>query len=179
MLRYRNQLQQQDESSDVEVELADQERINAYSTLNHRLTDIEERLQILKVCVRRAIYVYSSLITRAQDEKEQLDDLSTELELADEDEPVLYKVAAAFHHLKPEQALERVTKSLAELDESVDSLESEADTCKEKMSELKAMLYAKFGSASALAHIVTFALICSAQTPSTWSAIDLERVPHS
>lgn len=69
-----------------------------------------------------------------------------ELELADEDVPILYKIAASFYHLKPEQASERVTKSLEALDSDIEDLETEADKCKETMDELKAALYAKFGS---------------------------------
>ena len=39
-----------EEEADVEVQLDDQERINAFSTLNHRLNDVEEQLQAKKVC---------------------------------------------------------------------------------------------------------------------------------
>ena len=38
-----------EDETDVDVELADQERINAFSTLNHRLTDIEDQLQLKMV----------------------------------------------------------------------------------------------------------------------------------
>lgn len=118
-----------DAEEDVEVERADQEKINAFSSLNHRLNDIEDLLELKK------------------DEKEQLEDLSMELELADEDEPILYKIASSFYHLKPEQASERVTKSLEELEASIDGLTQEADGCKEQMDSLKEVLYKKFGSA--------------------------------
>lgn len=73
-----------------------------------------------------------------------------ELELADEDEPILYKIASSFYHLKPEQASERVTRSLEELDSSIESLTEEADGCKEQMDSLKEVLYKKFGSESGL-----------------------------
>jgi prefoldin subunit 4 len=69
-----------------------------------------------------------------------------ELELADEDEPVLYKIASSFYHLKPEQATEKVQKSLEALESEINTLEDEASHCKEKMDELKSVLYAKFGS---------------------------------
>jgi prefoldin subunit 4 len=83
---------------------------------------------------------------RLQDDKEQLEDLNMELELADEDEPVLYKIASSFYHLKPEQATEKVQKSLEALESEINTLEDEASHCKEKMDELKSVLYAKFGS---------------------------------
>ena len=69
-----------------------------------------------------------------------------ELELADEDEPVLYKIASSFYHLKPEQATEKVQKSLEALESEISTLEDEASQCKEKMDSLKSVLYAKFGS---------------------------------
>lgn len=69
-----------------------------------------------------------------------------ELELADEDEPVLYKIASSFYHLTPEQANERVSQAIEVIDNTVENLETEASECKEKMSELKTLLYAKFGS---------------------------------
>lgn len=86
------------------------------------------------------------LTGKLQDDKEQLEDLNMELELADEDEPVLYKIASSFYHLKPEQATEKVQKSLEALGSEINSLEDEASQCKEKMDGLKAVLYAKFGS---------------------------------
>lgn len=70
-----------------------------------------------------------------------------ELELADEDVPILYKVASSFFHLSPEQASEKVTKSLESLGTAIDTLENEAETCKERMNDLKAVLYKKFGQA--------------------------------
>jgi chaperonin cofactor prefoldin len=69
-----------------------------------------------------------------------------ELELADEDEPVLYKIASSFYHLSPEKANERVTQAIEVIDNAVDTLETDASECRDKMSELKTLLYAKFGS---------------------------------
>lgn len=69
-----------------------------------------------------------------------------ELELADEDEPVLYKIASSFYHLTPEQANERVGKAVEAIDGILDQLETEAASCKEQMGDLKTHLYAKFGS---------------------------------
>ncbi|KAK9899070.1 hypothetical protein P389DRAFT_209091 [Cystobasidium minutum MCA 4210] len=116
------------EQDDIEVQPQDQERINAFSTLNHRLSDLEDRIQVQR------------------DEKDQLEELAMELELADEDEPVLYKIASSFYHLTPEQANERVSQAIEVIDNTVENLETEASECKEKMSELKTLLYAKFGS---------------------------------
>jgi prefoldin subunit 4 len=70
----------------------DQQRINTFSKLNTRVRSLAEKMNNLKVSVRdwefaRAVLISNSLL---QQEKEALDDLAMELELADEDQPVLY-----------------------------------------------------------------------------------------
>ena len=60
------------ENNDVEVTWEDQQNINKFSRLHATFTDIEEEIQ-----VRRR-------------EREDLDDLSMELELMDEDATVMY-----------------------------------------------------------------------------------------
>ncbi|KAF8228846.1 hypothetical protein L208DRAFT_1402966 [Tricholoma matsutake] len=80
-------------------------------------------------------------------EREALDDLSTELELADEDEPVLYKVGETFLHMPLPLALKRLEKDRSELDERISTLSASSEDCETKMKELKVALYAKFGRA--------------------------------
>jgi len=105
----------------------DQQRINSFSKLNTRLRSIEEKLEELK------------------QEKDALDDLSSELELADEDEPILYKVGEAFLHMPHARALKRLEKDQADIDKQVSSLTASVEDCEKKMKELKVILYAKFG----------------------------------
>ena len=66
------------ENNDVEVTWEDQQNINKFSRLHATFTDIEEEIQ-----VRRR-------------EREDLDDLSMELELMDEDATVMYQVGEAY-----------------------------------------------------------------------------------
>ncbi|KAJ7899068.1 Prefoldin subunit 4 [Mycena leptocephala] len=99
---------EQDDDDAAEVTWEDQQRINSFSKLNTRMRNTVEKLQELK------------------QEKEALEDLATELELADEDEPVLYK---------------------ADIGTQVSSLSSTVEQCEKEMSKLKVTLYAKFGSA--------------------------------
>lgn len=74
----------------IYTSLEDQQRINSFSKLNTRLRGIEEKLEELKVGSAFGIVVYiENPLNSIQQEKEALDDLSTELELAYEDEPVL------------------------------------------------------------------------------------------
>ncbi|KAF9206448.1 hypothetical protein BGZ49_002408 [Haplosporangium sp. Z 27] len=80
-------------------------------------------------------------------EKEYLDDLASELELADEDEPVRYRIGEAFVSLSLEAAQERIAKSQEELEKEIDELKTQMDEASEKMDELKKILYARFGNA--------------------------------
>jgi len=112
-----------------EYHTEDQQRINAFSQLNNRLRYIEGKLDELK------------------QEKEALDDLFTELELADEEDIVLYKVGEAFLHLPHSRALKRLETDQESVTSQVSSLSQSAEECETKMKELKVALYAKFGRA--------------------------------
>jgi prefoldin subunit 4 len=107
----------------------DQQRINSFSKLNNRIRIIQEKLAELK------------------QEKDALDDLLTELELADEDEAVLYKVGEAFLHMPQSRALKRLEQDQALIDGKVATLGLQADECEVQMKDLKVVLYAKFGKA--------------------------------
>ncbi|KAJ7594521.1 Prefoldin subunit 4 [Mycena floridula] len=123
-------LDQEEEPDDsAEVTWEDQQRINTFSKLNTRIRNIEEKLQALR------------------QEKEALDDLSQELELADEDEPVLYKIGEAFIHMPHPEAMERLENDQAEIDAEVSKLAGSAEECEKEMKDLKVVLYAKFGRA--------------------------------
>ncbi|KAF7376458.1 Prefoldin subunit 4 [Mycena sanguinolenta] len=118
-----------DDDDAAEVTLEDQNRISTFSKLNARVRNIEAKLEELK------------------QEKEALDDLTTELELADEDEPVLYKVGETFLHMRLPQALKRLEKDQADVSAQLSSLSNTAEQYEKEMKELKVTLYAKFGSA--------------------------------
>ena len=98
-----------------------------------------------------------------QQEKEALDDLNTELELADEDAPVLYvasqnlwtpssrrcryRIGEAYVHLPHARALKRLERDLAVLEKELSKLKDQAEGCEKEMKSLKVVLYAKFGKA--------------------------------
>ncbi|EJF65435.1 Prefoldin subunit 4 [Dichomitus squalens] len=126
-MRMLSQEEERDDSTEVTWE--DQQRINTFSKLNTRLRAIEERIEALKV------------------EKEALDDISMELELADEDQPVLYKVGEAFIHMPHSRAVKRLEKDLSGVNDELTKYTSNAEECEKTMKELKVTLYAKFGSA--------------------------------
>ncbi|KAI8379356.1 Prefoldin subunit 4 [Radiomyces spectabilis] len=115
--------------ADVQVSWEDQKQINEFSKYNARIEDLEEQYEKLK------------------QEKEYLDDVSMELELADEDEPIRHKIGDAFVHIPVSEALERVAKDSEKLEQDLENLRTEIDTVHGKMDELKSNLYAKFGNA--------------------------------
>jgi len=80
-------------------------------------------------------------------EKEALDDLSTELELGDEDELVMYKIGESFLHLPHGRALKRLERDKSSLDSQISDLSDRIEGCEVEMQKLKTVLYAKFGSA--------------------------------
>ncbi|EPT04674.1 hypothetical protein FOMPIDRAFT_1034780 [Fomitopsis schrenkii] len=121
--------QEEENSQDAEVTWEDQQRINTFSKLNTRLRGFEGRMEELK------------------QDKEALDDLAMELELADEDQPVLYKVGEAFMHLPHRRAMKQLERNQEQVNEELSSLTERAEECEKTMKELKVILYAKFGRA--------------------------------
>ncbi|WVR06877.1 hypothetical protein IAU60_003913 [Kwoniella sp. DSM 27419] len=118
----------EDEGDGVEVVWEDQQKINTFSKLNNRLSDIQDQLRA------------------KHEEKEYYDDLSTELELADEDsEPILYKMGEAFFHLSLKAARRQLKADLKRYEGEIDQLEAKKDDCEKGMKDLKVQLYAKFG----------------------------------
>ncbi|KAI7872967.1 Prefoldin subunit 4 [Spinellus fusiger] len=145
--------QKEETDADVEVSWADQQKINAFSKLTAKIDYLEEQHEKLKGVVIAVVVVSLPVlipvlhIPLIQQEKEYLDDVSMELELADEDEPVRYKVGDTFAHMPACDAIERVAKDTELMQLELDSLQSEMETVQGKMTELKASLYAKFGNA--------------------------------
>ncbi|KAL0940344.1 prefoldin subunit [Colletotrichum truncatum] len=126
----RRMLSKADEEAmgdEVEVRREDQDKINRFSRLHSHELGIEDELK------------------NKNKEKEELDDLSTELELADEDETVPYKIGDAYFHVPQPQALEMLEKASSKIDQEVEGLESKLETIKEEMTQLKVELYARFG----------------------------------
>ncbi|KAJ4125489.1 hypothetical protein NW768_009109 [Fusarium equiseti] len=114
-------------ADEVEVRREDQDKINRFSRLHQRELVLGEEL------------------SAKNKEKEELDDLSTELELADEDEKIQYKIGDAFFHVSVEQAQEMLEKATETLEEESTSLEEKLSSIREEMTKLKVDLYARFG----------------------------------
>ncbi|CAK7273588.1 hypothetical protein SEPCBS57363_005726 [Sporothrix epigloea] len=126
----RRMLSREDEEAagpEVEVRREDQEKINKFSRLHQRELNLEEQLQILNK------------------EKEELEDISTELELVDEDDKVPYKIGDAFLQVKATKALRMVEASSSKMEKKIGSLEDSLSSVRDDMTQLKVDLYARFG----------------------------------
>ncbi|KAJ9069681.1 hypothetical protein DSO57_1002925 [Entomophthora muscae] len=120
-------LQPEDEK-EVQVLQQDQERINLFSKLTSKIVLLEEEFSKLK------------------EEKEYVDELLDELELADEDEPVNLKIGDSFVEMPLSDAQDRLQKEQAVLADKVKASGELIDSTNSKMTELKGALYAKFGN---------------------------------
>ncbi|KAL5117975.1 hypothetical protein ACEQ8H_004120 [Pleosporales sp. CAS-2024a] len=127
----RRMLTKEDEASaggeDMEVRREDQEKINRFSSLHQKETLLEEQLRA-KI-----------------KEKEDLEEISTELELVDEEEKVPYKVGDCFVSLPQPQVLELLEASTETIDGHVAQLKGRLESVQEEMGELKKALYGRFG----------------------------------
>lgn len=122
-------LTKEDEAAgeEVEVRREDQDKINKFSRLHQRELGLEEELKA------------------KNKEKEELDDITMELELADEDDKIPYKIGDAFFHIPLPQAQELLASSTSRTEEEVSGLEEKLATVKDEMTQLKVELYARFG----------------------------------
>ncbi|CAO3590346.1 unnamed protein product [Absidia cylindrospora] len=140
--------------TEIEVSWADQQQINAFSKLNAQSTILKNNMPSSSLSVYASsttIYIEKSLtlslLFRPQQEKEYLDDVAMELELADEDEPVRHKIGDTFVHIPVSEAVERVEKDSSKLGLELEDIESQINSTQDKMTELKKSLYTKFGNA--------------------------------
>ncbi|KAI9904611.1 hypothetical protein N3K66_001140 [Trichothecium roseum] len=125
----RRMLSKADEEAgeEVEVRRVDQDKINRFSRLHGREVSLQEELD-----------------TKGK-EKEEIEDLTTELELADEDEKIQYKIGDSYFHVSVEQAQEMLQKATETLEGDSNDLEEKLDKVREELKQLKVDLYARFG----------------------------------
>ncbi|KAF2485762.1 Prefoldin subunit-domain-containing protein [Neohortaea acidophila] len=110
-----------------EVRKEDQDKINRFSRIHSRHKLLEGELKA------------------KQKNKEDLEEISTELELADDDDKVPYKIGDSFFSLPVPEVQELLSSSVEKIDEQVTALEEKMSGLNDEMSELKAALYGRFG----------------------------------
>jgi len=127
----RRMLSKEDEAAaggdETEVRREDQDKINKFSKLHQREMLLEDELK-----------------AKAKD-KEDLDEISNELELVDEDEKVPYKIGDSFISLPLPEVQELLASSTEKIGEEVTGIEEKLSGIREEMQQLKVVLYARFG----------------------------------
>ncbi|KAK2747787.1 hypothetical protein FQN57_001817 [Myotisia sp. PD_48] len=131
MMLQRRMLSKEDEATsqgeEIEVRREDQEKINRFSRLHQRETILEEQLK-----------------AKLKD-KEDLEEVSAELDLADEDVPVPYKIGDSFILLPLAEVQTLLSAGTEKIDDEVAELEDKLAGLKEEAQQLKVSLYARFG----------------------------------
>ncbi|CAI4786163.1 CBM_collapsed_G0048590.mRNA.1.CDS.1 [Saccharomyces cerevisiae] len=117
----------QGQRNNTQVTFEDQQKINEFSKLIMRKDAIAQELSLQR------------------EEKEYLDDVSLEIELIDEDEPVQYKVGDLFIFMKQGKVTAQLEKDAERLDNKIETLEDKQRDIDSRLDALKAILYAKFG----------------------------------
>ncbi|AJT08330.1 Gim3p [Saccharomyces cerevisiae YJM1248] len=117
----------QGQRNNTQVTFEDQQKINEFSKLIMRKDAIAQELSLQR------------------EEKEYLDDVSLEIELIDEDEPVQYKVGDLFIFMKQGKVTAQLEKDAERLDNKIETLEDKQRDIDSRLDALKATLYAKFG----------------------------------
>ncbi|KAI9146535.1 Prefoldin subunit-domain-containing protein [Paraphysoderma sedebokerense] len=115
--------------TDTDIKWEDQAKINRFSQLNTKMDQLED------------------LYEQKKQEKEYLDDLTQELELCDEDDPVKYKMGDTYVTLPYSAASEYIESDVTNINDELNNIKSKMDTAKAEMNKLKVDLYATFGGA--------------------------------
>ncbi|KAI9721234.1 MAG: hypothetical protein M1812_002395 [Candelaria pacifica] len=127
----RRMLSKEDEvatgGEEMEVRREDQDKINKFSRLHQRETFLEEQLR------------------SKQKDKEDLEEISNELELADEEEMIPYKIGDSFVSLPLVEVQTLLSSSTEKIEQGVSAVEEKLSTVREDMQQLKIALYARFG----------------------------------
>ncbi|XP_043474198.1 prefoldin subunit 4 [Leptopilina heterotoma] len=114
--------------SDVHITFEDQQKINKFAKQNAKMEDFKEELKV------------------KQSDLQNLEDACDEIALLDDD----VKIPFQFGEVFIAQGLEKTQSSLEQAKKKkqaeISTLETKCASLKEEMTELKAQLYAKFGS---------------------------------
>jgi prefoldin subunit 4 len=150
---------------EVEVRREDQDKINRFSRLHQREISLEDELKSKHVRYSSEwLTVTVSDMQLLQKEKEDLDDVSNELELADDEAMIplvqiltnfqkrsccwlypRYQIGDSFISLPLPEVQEMLSRSTEKIEEEVMALEEKLGTIRDEMQELKFELYARFG----------------------------------
>ncbi|KAK1058840.1 hypothetical protein LTR74_013068 [Friedmanniomyces endolithicus] len=146
-----------------EVRREDQEKINRFSRLHSREKGIDEQLKAREASNALTGRAAPSPWLVTNKEKEDLEEISAELELADEEDKVpyvmpdyredeasltrrnRYRIGDSFFSLPVSEVQELLSSSVGRINGNVESLEEKLSGLRDEMRELKAALYGRFG----------------------------------
>ncbi|THZ86944.1 hypothetical protein D6C84_02097 [Aureobasidium pullulans] len=136
-----------EEGEETEVRREDQDKINRFSTLHQKEKLLQADLKTKEVRSRLNMRVQNYMVDLyiVQKEKEDLEEVSSELELADEDEKVSYKIGDSFFLLPLPEVQELLAASIEKIDSDVTAVEGKLSELREEMQQLKTALYGRFG----------------------------------
>ncbi|THZ09300.1 Prefoldin, subunit 4 [Aureobasidium pullulans] len=142
-----SQLSKDEEGEETEVRREDQDKINRFSTLHQKEKLLQADLKTREVRSRLNMRVQNYMVDLyiVQKEKEDLEEVSSELELADEDEKVSYKIGDSFFLLPLPEVQELLAASIEKIDSDVTAVEEKLSEFREEMQQLKTALYGRFG----------------------------------
>ncbi|KAF1347936.1 Prefoldin subunit-domain-containing protein [Delphinella strobiligena] len=123
----RRMLSKEEEGEETEVRREDQDKINHFSTLHQKRKLLQDALKT------------------KQKDKEDLEEVKDELELADEDEKVSYKIGDSFFSLPLEEVQELLANSIEKIEADTTAVEDKLSEIQDEMQELKTALYGRFG----------------------------------
>lgn len=86
-----------------------------------------------------------ALLETMEAQKSDLEEVSSELELADEDEKVPYRIGDTFVSLRVEKVQQLLQEKTDEVDQEMERVRSKLNAAREEMEELKVKLYKRFG----------------------------------
>jgi len=116
-----------EEESEVTLSWPDQCNINKFSALNQKHT------------------MLSTKLTTTLTQKEYIDDLIGELELADDSEPIKLRIGNVFVDVDLDYTQSCLASQKEALDSHTEAIEKQLGSVNDAMSELKVKLYSKFG----------------------------------
>lgn len=115
------------ESKEIQVVWEDQQRINEFGRLNHRLVEIKEEAE------------------KKNNDTANLKDVAGDIEVLLDDDACKIQVGSLFVTVSNEEAEEFAQEELKERESQLATLQTEKEEIETKMKALKAVLYAKFG----------------------------------
>ncbi|KAM3144643.1 hypothetical protein pb186bvf_003250 [Paramecium bursaria] len=115
-------------SGDLEVQKEDQLKINQFSRLNMHYHELVRSQNIKK------------------DQISQLNDGYEEMELMEDDEKIQYRFGDSFFSVSIEKAQKLIDRQKSILQKQLEEISKQVDDTIKQMKNLKAKLYAKFGT---------------------------------